>query len=162
MQFIVDRPIVISFQNEVQKLFKQKFNFTQDMEFVTQPSVDPIDVHSFEYEDSPNPDINASIFDLRAGPTSAWNAAVIESLLKELQDCCVEEEWPICRSAEYIRSLLIDCYKRLWTIWRKAQPWLTDTGELETPAETEARLREDWAVALKVSRQTTCRHNVGS
>ncbi|KAI6120547.1 hypothetical protein EV401DRAFT_2170465, partial [Pisolithus croceorrhizus] len=56
--------------------------------------------------------------------------------------------------------LIVDRYRRLRTVWRKAQPKLTEKGTLETPAETETRLVAERETVLKANRQTTHRHNV--
>ncbi|KAI6013802.1 hypothetical protein BKA83DRAFT_4499841 [Pisolithus microcarpus] len=128
--------------NEVRKLFKDKFNFTNDTEFIGYESADPRDVHAYEYEDGPGPDVNSPVFDLMHSPSSLWNGAIIDNILQDLQTRCRNENWPIHR-----------------TVWRKAQPKLTEKGTLETPAETETRLVAERETLLKANRQTTRRHN---
>lgn len=145
--------------NEVRKLFKDKFNFTNDTEFIGYESADPRDVHAHEYEDGPGPDANAPAFDLMHGPSSLWNGAIIDSVLQELQTRCRDENWPIHRSDTYLRALIVDRYRRLRTVWRKAQPKLTEKGTLETPAETETQLVAERETVLKANRQTTRRCN---
>ncbi|KAI6128615.1 hypothetical protein EDD16DRAFT_1458983, partial [Pisolithus croceorrhizus] len=117
------------------------------------------DVHAYEYEDGPSPDVDSPIFDLMRGPSSAWNGAIIDNLLRALQTRCKDENWPIHRSDAYLRSLIVDRYRRLRTVWRNAQPKLTGKGVLETPAETESRLVAAREALLKANRQTTRRRN---
>ncbi|KAI6095071.1 hypothetical protein F5141DRAFT_967601, partial [Pisolithus sp. B1] len=111
-------------------------------------------------EDGPGPDANAPAFDLMHSPSSLWNGAIIDSVLQELQTRCRDENWPIHRSDTYLRALIVDRYRRLRTVWRKAQPKLTEKGTLETPAETETRLVAERETVLKANRQTTRRRNV--
>lgn len=145
--------------DEVRRLFKEKFNFVHDTEFIGYESADPRDVHAYEYEDGPSPDVGSPIFDLMRGPSSAWNGAIIDNLLRALQTRCKDENWPIHRSDAYLRSLIVDRYRRLRTVWRNAQPKLTGKGVLEMPAETESRLVAAREALLKANRQTTCRRN---
>ncbi|KIK20280.1 hypothetical protein PISMIDRAFT_13113 [Pisolithus microcarpus 441] len=145
--------------NEVHKLFKDKFNFTNDTEFIGYESADPRDVHASEYEDGPGPDMNSPVFDLMHSPSSLWNGAIIDNILQDLQTRCRNENWPIHRSDTYLRTLVVDRYRRLRTVWRKAQPKLTEKGTLEMPAETETRLVAERETLLKANRQTTHRHN---
>ncbi|KAI6017279.1 hypothetical protein BKA83DRAFT_4017323, partial [Pisolithus microcarpus] len=118
------------------------------------------DVHAYEYEDGPGPDVNSPVFDLMHSPSSLWNGAIIDNILQDLQMRCRNENWPIHRSDTYLRTLVVDRYRRLRTVWRKAQPKLTEKGTLETPAETETRLVAERETLLKANRQTTRRHNM--
>ncbi|KIO01342.1 hypothetical protein M404DRAFT_28663 [Pisolithus tinctorius Marx 270] len=131
----------------------------RNVEFVTHDSADPIDVHSYEFEDGPGPDSDALVFDMMRNANSPWNSAIIDLLLQELRTRSTEENWPTVRSERYLRALLVDRYKRLRMTWRKAQPKLTKHGIVETPAETEARLIEEREEVLKLSRRTTRRRN---
>ncbi|KAI6028172.1 hypothetical protein EDC04DRAFT_2527099, partial [Pisolithus marmoratus] len=104
----------------VRKLFKEKFGFTHDTEFIAYDSADRSDVHAYEYEDGPGPDVDSPIFDPMHGPSSVWNIAVIDNLLQALQAECNNENWPVRWSDAYLRTLIVDHYKRLRTMWRKA------------------------------------------
>ncbi|KAI6023376.1 hypothetical protein EDC04DRAFT_2606768 [Pisolithus marmoratus] len=146
-------------KNKVRKLFKEKFGFAHDTEFIAYNSADPSDVHAYEYEDGPGPDVDSPIFDLMHGPSSVWNIAVIDNLLQALQAECNNENWPVCWSDAYLRTLIVDHYKRLRTMWRKAQPKLTVKGILEMPAETETRLVAERNALLKANRQMTHHRN---
>ena len=141
-------------------IFKDKFGFTRDTEFIIHEPADCDKVHSYEYEDGPGPDLKSPKFDLKRNSKSLWNSAVLDIILQNLKDQCAEEEWPIQQSDSYIRQLLMDQYKRLRTMWKKAQPKLTDNGTVETPVETEARLIAKRQLVLKQCRQTTCCHSV--
>ncbi|KAG6372843.1 hypothetical protein JVT61DRAFT_7270 [Boletus reticuloceps] len=147
------------FLNKVRKLFKAKFDISQDNDFIAYDPADPRDVYAYEFEDGLGPDVDRPSFDLLHGPTSTWNKAVIEILLHEFQAVCQSQGWPFCRSNNYIRVLIIEHYKRLRTVWRKAQPKLTEKGVLETPSEMEDRLIAERNAVLKASRQTTRRRN---
>ncbi|KAI6156051.1 hypothetical protein EDD17DRAFT_1489976, partial [Pisolithus thermaeus] len=118
------------------------------------------DVHAYEYEDGPSPDVDSLIFDLMRSPSSAWNGAIIDNLLRALQTRCKDENWPIHRSDAYLRSLIVDRYRQLRTVWRNAQPKLTGKGVLETLAETESRLVAAREALLKANRQMMRRRNV--
>ena len=48
----------------MRKLFKDKFGFTQDTEFIVYEPANPHEVHSYEYEDGPGPDPESLKFDL--------------------------------------------------------------------------------------------------
>ena len=52
-------------------------------------------------------------------------------------------------------EILKDRYKRLRTVWLKAQPKLTLRGVLEMPTETEAQLVEERLQVARESRQAT-------
>ncbi|KAI6104993.1 hypothetical protein EDD17DRAFT_1463787, partial [Pisolithus thermaeus] len=117
------------------------------------------DVHAYEYEDGPSPDVDSPIFDLMCSPSSAWNGAIIDNLLWALQTRCKDENWPIHWSDAYLRSLIVDRYRWLRTVWRNAQPKLMGKGVLETLAEMESWLVAAQEALLKANRQTTCRHN---
>ncbi|KAG2074342.1 hypothetical protein BDR04DRAFT_1151030 [Suillus decipiens] len=64
---------------EVQHLFKDTFNISQDIEVAS-----PEDVYSYEYEDGPGPNCKDIAFDLRHRSKSPWNDKVIGLLLEEL------------------------------------------------------------------------------
>ncbi|KAI5995116.1 hypothetical protein EDD15DRAFT_2366038 [Pisolithus albus] len=103
-------------------LFKEKFGYTQDVEFIMCASADSDDVRSYQYEDSPGPDLVSPLFDLRHNAKSPWNSAVINTLTQTLQGKCAEENWPTPRSDGYLREMIVDRYKRLRVTWKNAQP----------------------------------------
>ena len=107
---------------------------------MTHEPADAGDVHEYEYEDGAGPDPFNLAFDLTRNYSVPWNTAILDLLLRELQEQCIEEQWEVRRSDHYIMEILKDRYKRLRTVWLKAQPKLTSRGVLETPTETEARL----------------------
>ncbi|KAI6147514.1 hypothetical protein EDD17DRAFT_1648539, partial [Pisolithus thermaeus] len=67
---------------------------------------------------------------------------IIDSILQDLQTRCRDENWPIHQ-----------------TMWRKAQPKLTEKGTLEMPAETETQLVAEWETLLKANHQMMHHHN---
>jgi hypothetical protein len=77
-----------------------------------------------------------------------WNGLIIDSLLTEVQDQCLEEDWPVQGPDPYVREILMERYKQLWTVWQKGQPKITDDGTAETPAEIKVRL---------IAERETCR-----
>ncbi|KAG6376539.1 hypothetical protein JVT61DRAFT_2534 [Boletus reticuloceps] len=117
--------------------------------------VDPDKVHMYESGDGLGPDLESPRFDLRNNSKSQWNSLIIDNLLKEVQDQCLQEDWPVQRSDPYIREILAERYKRLQTRWQKGQPKITDDGTAETPAQTEAQLVAESELVLKLCRQTT-------
>ncbi|KIK77071.1 hypothetical protein PAXRUDRAFT_28869, partial [Paxillus rubicundulus Ve08.2h10] len=144
---------------EVHQLFKGVLGITQDIDIIAYDTAAPKDVHEYEYEDGPSPDHDNLAFDLSHNYLSPWNTYILEHLLRELQEHCSKEKWPVTRSDNYIREILKDQYKRLRTVWLGAQPKLTTRGVAETPFETEAQLVEERKKAAKESRQTTRRRN---
>ena len=142
-------------------MFKKKFNITQDADFIASDSAPVDDVHAFEHEDGPAPDLNHLAFDLRRGHSSLWNSAVIEQLLREFQRTCEDENWSIKKQDNYIRELLRNRYKKIRTTWFSGQPKITRNGRLETTEEVEARLVNQINKQGKSSRQGTRRRNVG-
>ncbi|KAI5987192.1 hypothetical protein EDD15DRAFT_2372596 [Pisolithus albus] len=145
--------------NEVRCLFKEVFGIEQDIDFVGHQPAPVDDVQAYEHEDGPGPNSNKLAFDLSKNHTSPWNAEVIEVLLRKLQKCCEDENWPIKRSDSYIREILRYRYKKLRTVWLRAQPKLTRNGNPETPAEVEARMLAHLEKLGKESRQATHRRN---
>ncbi|KAI5994379.1 hypothetical protein EDD15DRAFT_2129778, partial [Pisolithus albus] len=140
-------------------LFREKLGITQDIDFITHKPANAVDVRAYEHEDGPGPDTDNIAFDLARNHKSLWNTFILGFLLRELQLCCVHETWPICKDDNYIEEILQERYKRLRTLWRNAQPKLTATGSIETPAEQEARLVKESQRLGKESRQTTHRRN---
>ncbi|KAI9464877.1 hypothetical protein HD554DRAFT_2174942 [Boletus coccyginus] len=121
--------------SEVRRLFRDKFGITQDADVITHAPAAAADVHAYEYEDGTGPDWDALVFDLTRSYTSLWNSNVLEMLLRELQQCCEQEKWPVTKPDNYIREALKNRYKKLRTTWLKAQPKLTRHGVLESPTE---------------------------
>lgn len=119
-------------------------------------------MRAYEYEDGAGPDWDALLFDLTRSYTSLWNSNVLEMLLRELQQRCEQEKWPVTKPDNYIREALKNRYKKLRTTWLKAQPKLTRHGVLESPTEVEARLVDEMMRLGKASRQATRRRNVSS
>ncbi|KAI6095595.1 hypothetical protein F5141DRAFT_1068215 [Pisolithus sp. B1] len=143
---------------EVRRLFKEKLGIVQDIDFITHAPASAADVHAYEYEDGPSPDTDKIAFDLARNYSSPWNT-LLSFLLCEFQLRCASEAWPIRKEDDYVEEILWECYKRLRTLWRNAQPKLTTKGVPETPAEHEARLVEDSQRLGKESRQATRRRN---
>ncbi|KAI6112802.1 hypothetical protein F5141DRAFT_1063147 [Pisolithus sp. B1] len=146
---------------EVCRLFKEKLKIEQDINFITHEPADAADVHAYEYEDGPDPDMDNVTFDLKRNYSSPWNSFLLSFLLHEFQMRCVQEAWPIRKDDDYIKEVLRECYKRLRTLWKNAQPKLTAKGLIETPAEQEARLVEESLILGKESRQAMHCQNIG-
>ncbi|KAI6094496.1 hypothetical protein EDD16DRAFT_1721629 [Pisolithus croceorrhizus] len=128
---------------KVRRLFKEKLGIVQDIDFITHAPASAADVHAYEYEDGPSPDTDKIAFNLAWNYSSPWNTFLLSFLLCKFQLCCTSEAWPIRKEDDYVEEILWECYKRLRTLWRNAQPKLTTKGVPETPAEHEARLVED-------------------
>ncbi|KAF8141792.1 hypothetical protein EV363DRAFT_1135275, partial [Boletus edulis] len=101
------------------------------------------------------PDLKSPKFDLRNNSKSQWSSLIIDNFLKEVQDQCLGEDWLVQRSDPYIREILAEWYKRLWTRWQKGQPKITDNSTTETPDQTEAQLVAESELVLKLCCQTT-------
>ncbi|KAI6107825.1 hypothetical protein EDD16DRAFT_1712126 [Pisolithus croceorrhizus] len=138
---------------KVRRLFKEKLGIVQDIDFITHAPASAADVHAYEYEDGPSPDTDKIAFNLAWNYSSPWNTFLLSFLLCKFQLCCTSEAWPIRKEDDYVEEILWECYKRLRTLWRNAQPKLTTKGVPETPAEHEARLVEDSRRLGKESRQ---------
>jgi hypothetical protein len=117
-------------------------------------------VYSYEHEDGPGPDPRNLAFDLANGPKTPWNAKILHLLFEELQERCARERWPFQRLDKYYRTLIEERYKQLRTVWRGAQPKITEKGVLETAGEVEERLVTKKDETLKDVRQSTRRRNV--
>ncbi|KAI5980954.1 hypothetical protein EDD15DRAFT_2380693 [Pisolithus albus] len=138
---------------------QEVFSIEQDIDFVGHQPAPVDDVQAYEHEDGPGPNSNKLAFDLSKNHTSPWNAEVIEVLLHKLQKCCEDENWPIKRSNSYIREILRYHYKKLHTVWLRAQPSSLVMAIPETPAEVEARMLAHLEKLGKESRQATRRRN---
>ena len=130
------------------------------MDFITHQPANFEDIHAYEYEDGPSPDMNIIAFDLSRNSSSPWNAFILNALRQELQLRCIRENWTIKKSDSYLREAFKERYKRLRTVWRNAQPKVTSDGTVETPTETELRLADDRFRTVKESRQNNRRRNV--
>ncbi|KAG1879187.1 hypothetical protein F4604DRAFT_1579349, partial [Suillus subluteus] len=145
---------------EIRCLLKDTFSISQDADFIVHQPADCEDVYSYKYEDGPGPNTQNLAFDLKHGSNTPWNAKILDILLEELKKRTIEEEWPFWRLDGYYKVILEDCYKRLWIVWRAAQPKVTAKGSLETAAEVEERLIAKRDENLKSVCQTTRRRNV--
>ncbi|KAF8833243.1 hypothetical protein BDN67DRAFT_986157 [Paxillus ammoniavirescens] len=94
---------------KVQLLFKEKFDFAHDMDFIAYDPADQDEVHTYKYEDGPGPDLEHPQFDLTKNSKSPWNSAVLDILLQQLKDQCMKEQWPIQQPDAYIMKLLAEC-----------------------------------------------------
>jgi len=90
---------------------------------------------------------------------SAWNREVIEILLAETK----KEDFDGLpeRSEAYLVDMIEAKLERARTVWRTAQPQVTETGDAETIDEVEKRMIERKEVREKVVRANTRRKAVG-
>ncbi|KAG1719474.1 hypothetical protein EDB19DRAFT_1648145, partial [Suillus lakei] len=146
-------------QGEVRRVFKDNFKISQDSDFIVHQPASHEDVYSYQHEDGQGPDPQNLVFDLANGSRTPWNAKIIDLLLKELQKRCAQEGWPFQRSDMYYKAILEECYKRLRTVWKAAQPKVIEKGALETAAEVEVRLNTKKDETLKAVHQSTRRRN---
>ena|ERR1700722_11265798 len=99
------------------------------------------------------PDPNDLHFDMKAGPDSEWNTAVLDILLKTMKK--MEKKSTLRyphRSDAYFLDLVRDKYKRARSSWKRAQPKQTDMDIEETPAQVEDRLVTSKESQLKLAR----------
>jgi hypothetical protein len=136
------------------------FKISQDSDFIVHQPASREEVYSYQYEDGPGPNPQNLAFDLANGSRTPWNAKVLDLLLTELQERCTQEGWPFQRSDRYYKAIIEERYKRLWTVWKAAQPKVTEKGVLETAAEVEDRVNTKKDETLKAVRQSTRRRNV--
>lgn len=118
------------------------------------------DVYIFECKNGPGPDLDDLAFDLTCGYGSPLNSAIIELLLRDFQQTCIDESWPIQKQDNYVREVLKNWYKKLRTMWLKGQPRISQGGILEAPDEVEAWLVDKMDRQGKASRQCTHQRNV--
>ncbi|KAG1738163.1 uncharacterized protein EDB91DRAFT_1031584, partial [Suillus paluster] len=77
-------------QGEVRCVFKDSFKISQDSDFIVHQPAICEDVYSYQHEDGPGPDRQNLAFDLANGLKTPWNAKILDLLLKELQNRCVQ------------------------------------------------------------------------
>ncbi|KAG2102822.1 uncharacterized protein F5147DRAFT_776177 [Suillus discolor] len=144
---------------EVRRVFKDHFEISQDSDFIVHQPAIREDVYSYEHEDGLGPDPKKLAFDLANRSKTLWNAKVLDLLLRELQERCVQEGWPFQRSDRYYKAIIEERYKQLRTVWKAVQPKVTERGVLETAVEVEDRLNTKKDETLKTVRQSTRRRN---
>jgi|HubBroStandDraft_6_1064221.scaffolds.fasta_scaffold219245_2 hypothetical protein len=106
-------------------------------------SADPALVRAHK-DGSAKPDESDLRFDMREGPDSMWNSAVIDILVKKVQKAHKKSRYVIPeRSRAYFLDLVQDKFKRARRSWKRGQAQLTEADVLETPEEVEARLVAD-------------------
>lgn len=95
---------------------------------------------------------------MRGKINSAWNQAVIEILLAEVKK--EDFEGLPDRSDAYLADKIEGKLERVRTVWRTAQPRVTETGDVETIEEVEKRMVDTKETRDKVVRANTRRKNV--
>ncbi|KAI6097057.1 hypothetical protein F5141DRAFT_1067340 [Pisolithus sp. B1] len=91
---------------EVHRLFKEKLGIAQDIDFIMHEPANAADVHAYEYEDGPSPNMDNVVFDLMWNHSLPWNSFILNFLLHEFQTCSVQEAWPIRKDDDYIEEVL--------------------------------------------------------
>ncbi|KAI6013658.1 hypothetical protein PISMIDRAFT_19407 [Pisolithus microcarpus 441] len=136
---------------EVRHLFKDKLGIAQDIDFITHAPADTANVHAYEYEDGPSPDMDNIAFDLARNYSSPWNTFLLNFLLHEFQLRCACETWPIRKEDDYVEEILQERYKQLRTLWRNAQPKLTTKGgkKVDRPHVAETKTVLERIVVMK-------------
>lgn len=136
-------------------MFKDSFGVTGDDDFLGHQSADPALVRAFK-EGLVNLDQEDLHFDMREGPDSDWNGAVMDILVRKLEKASKTSGYKLpSRSKAYYLDLVRDRYKRARAAWRRAQPRTTDMDVLESPKEVESRLvaSKDHQLATARSRE---------
>ena len=98
-------------QGEAQRLLKDEFGITQDIDFVAHQSASVDDVQVYECDDGPGPDLDDLMFDLGQNYAPPWNSHILDILLRKFQECCDEENWLVKKSDNYIWEVLKNRYK---------------------------------------------------
>ncbi|KAG2106840.1 hypothetical protein BD769DRAFT_1316956, partial [Suillus cothurnatus] len=70
---------------EVQHLFKDMFNISQDADIIAHEAASCEDVYLYGYEDGPGPDLKNLTFNTKNRSKTPWNSRVINLLLGELR-----------------------------------------------------------------------------
>lgn len=109
------------------------------------------------------PDPENLCFEMTGPKDSAWNQRVVDLLLKKFREVEKEEDWSIPdRSDVYVKNLIQEKFKRIRTIWRKAQLRTKESGELEDEEEWERRASSEQMEQLKKARHLTRRRAVST
>jgi hypothetical protein len=125
----------------VRDLFKDVFDVEQDQDFGVHESADKTAIRLYEAGEGEGPDHKNLRIDMETGPESKWNERVVDILLQVLKGRRDEEDWRLpAASDRYLTGLITSKMKRVKSYWKEAQPRMTATGKMETPAELEERL----------------------
>jgi hypothetical protein len=138
------------------------FDIEQDWDIMTHEPPDPMVVN--EYNDGqgdggPNPDDLRIDFD--GNKNSEWNRGVRSILLEKLLERRDEDDWRLPdRTDEYFEDMIKARLKALTRAWNRTKPRMNESGEMETPGETEAQTVADKDALNKRQRPITRRNHV--
>jgi hypothetical protein len=144
--------LLMVMQGLCREIFKKAFDVNGDDDWIAKESVDPSVVRSFETCGYPKPDEDNLLFDFRHGHDSMWNDAVVNILVRKLQESCRPPIFPP-KPESYLADLVQDRYRRVRAAWRHGLPRTTDEGILETPDALEDRLVRGKDHQLKTARR---------
>lgn len=83
-------------------------------------------------------------FDMKHGPNSEWNQAVIDILVCKVKKIHRHSKYKrVVRTQGYLEDLVSEKYKRVRGLWRAGQPRKNDMDVPETPEELESRMLRD-------------------
>jgi hypothetical protein len=118
-------------------------------------------LEQFAADPAKGPKLDNLHFDVKAGLRSEWNKKALQLMSAEFRKELEEdyENVPV-RSPQYIEELIRERFRRLVNVWKRAQPQMTPSGELESHQAIEQRMMEDKDIELKTCRHITRRINV--
>jgi len=148
----------INTRDIVRNVFEKIFNVSLDEDYALHSPPCQEDVKNFVLGRGPGPNVEDLRIDMRGKINSVWNQAVIEILLAEVKK--EDFEGLPDRSDAYLADKIEGKLERVRTVWRTAQPRVTETGDLETIEEVERRMVDAKETREKVVRANTRRKSV--
>jgi hypothetical protein len=126
------------------------------------PELSAVRLYARDGTGGPNPEDLR--IDMRSKISSDWNKEVMKILLRAVSKRKrAKETWKDLpdRSDIYFMEIIQDQLERARTTWRKAQPRLLESGEIESLAAVEDRMIESREVSSKTRRANMRRISVG-
>ncbi|KAI9459798.1 hypothetical protein HD554DRAFT_2176857 [Boletus coccyginus] len=128
----------------VRDLFKNAYGIEHDDDFGTYPSVTVEQVKAFE-RGGTGPDDEHPKWDMMGTKGSPWNDAVVDILAERLLGNFRQQspQFPP-KSRKYWEDAIKEKFTRIKAVWMRAQPRMTDTGQIENSDEVEEhRIEQD-------------------
>ena len=119
-------------------------------------------VKAFKEGAGPGPNLKDLHFDTSRGLTSAWNKKAFDLICIDFCSKNRKDRNFPSRSNHYFAKLIEDRFKRLWKVWKAAQPRTDSDGSIENFEEVESRMVQSKVAELKASRITMRRLEVST
>ncbi|KAH7917377.1 hypothetical protein BV22DRAFT_979951, partial [Leucogyrophana mollusca] len=118
------------------------------------------EIKRYNRGEGPGPNGDDLRWDMRGQPSSEWNKRVVNILLEKLLQKKEKEKWSLPeRSDAYFADAIREKFGRVRTIWRAAQPRMTEDDELENENDVEERMIANKDQQLKRARMNERRYN---